>query len=107
MSSEEQFTNLSIVLGKGRGCSIRLMWLLSVPIFLFLFAIAGYLKLINFHVEIHSVLMIGAIFIIYMFFMRHNAYYAACKLRRNFDEVKSNLLKYINKNLLSIAGIEL
>ncbi|EDZ62677.1 hypothetical protein SMGD1_2800 [Sulfurimonas gotlandica GD1] len=50
--------------------------------------------------------MIGAIFIIYIFFMKHNAYYAACKLRRNFDEVKANLLKYINKNLLSIAGIE-
>ena len=38
--------------------------------------------------------------------MRHNAYYAACKLRRNFDEVKKDLLKYINKNLLSITGIE-
>ncbi|WP_241761500.1 MotA/TolQ/ExbB proton channel family protein [Sulfurimonas gotlandica] len=106
MTPQEQFTSLSIVLGKGRGCSLRLLWLLSIPIFLFLFAIAGYLKLINFHVEIHSVLMIGAIFIIYIFFMKHNAYYAACKLRRNFDEVKANLLKYINKNLLSIAGIE-
>ncbi|PHS56281.1 MAG: hypothetical protein COB17_09755 [Sulfurimonas sp.] len=50
--------------------------------------------------------MIGSIFIIYLFFMRHNAYYAACKLRRNFDEVKKDLLKYINKNLLSITGIE-
>lgn len=106
MPSQKQFTNLSIILKKGRGCSLRLLWLLSVPIFLFLFAIAGYLKIINFHVEIHSVLMIGSIFIIYIFFMRHNAYYAACKLRRNSDEVNANLLKYINKNLLSITGIE-
>ncbi len=105
MTSKEQFTNLSIDLGGG-SCFFRLIWLISVPIFLFLFAIAGYLKLINFNVEIHSILMLGAIFIIYLFFMPHNAHYATCKLRKNFDEVKENLLKYINKNLLSITGIE-
>jgi DNA-directed RNA polymerase subunit F len=106
MSSQEQFTNLSTLLGKGRDCSLRLLWLLSFPIFLLLFAIAGYLKLINFNVQIHSILMIGAIFIIYVFFIRHNAYYASCKLRRNYDEVQNNLIKYINKNLLSITGIQ-
>ena len=106
MNTKEQFTNLSIILGKGRSCSPRLAIQLSVPIFLFLFAIAGYLKVINFNVEIHSVLMIGSTFIIYILFMKHNAYYAACKLRLNFDEVKEHLLRYINKNLLSIAGTE-
>jgi len=105
MTSEE-YTNLSIDLKKGSPCIFKLLWLLSIPVLLFLFAIAGYLKLVNFHVQIHSILMIGSIFIIYLFFMRHNAYYAACKLRRNFDEVKKDLLKYINKNLLSITGIE-
>jgi len=106
MNNEEQFTNLAIALGKGRGCSLRLLWLLSVPIFLLLFAIAGYLDLINFNVQIHSIFMLTFIFIIYLFFMRHNAYYAACKLRRNYDEVQDNLVKYINKNLLTITGIE-
>lgn len=106
MTPQEQFTNLSNVLGNGRGCSLRLLWLLSVPIFLLLFAISGYLKIINFHVEIHSILMISSIFIIYIFFMRHNAYYTACKFRKDFDRVKSNLVNYINKNILSITGIE-
>ncbi len=105
MTSQEQFTNLSIDLNGGN-CFTKLIWLLSIPVFLFLFAIAGYLKIINFNVQVHSVLMIGAIFIIYLFFIRHNAHYASCKLRKNFTEVKKNLLKYINKNLLSITGIE-
>ncbi len=106
MQNIEEFNELSIVLGKGRDCSFRFLWLLSMPIFLLVFALAGYLKLINFRVEIHSILMISAIFIIYLFFVRHNAYYASCKLRKNFGEVKNNLVIFINKNLLFIAGIE-
>jgi len=106
MQNIEEFNELSTTLGKGRDCYFRFLWLLSVPIFLLIFAIAGYMKFINFRVEIHSILMIGSIFIIYLFFVRHNAYYASCKLRKNFDEVKSNLILFINKNLLFIAGIE-
>ncbi len=106
MVSEDKLTNLTISIGDGRGCWLKLVWLLSVPVFLLLFAVAGYLKVINFNVQIHSILMIGTIFIIYIFFIRHNAYYAACKLRRDFNTLKENLLKYINKNLLSITGIE-
>lgn len=106
MNPKEQFTEIAINLPKGANCFFKTLTLLSVPIFLFLFAIAGYFKVINFNVEIHSILMIGSIFMIYLFFVRHNAYYASCKLRRNFIDVKADLLKYINKNLLSIAGIE-
>jgi len=65
MTSEE-YTNLSIDLKKGSPCIFKLLWLLSIPVLLFLFAIAGYLKLVNFHVQIHSILMIGSIFIIYL-----------------------------------------
>jgi len=36
--------------------------------------------------------------------MLHNAYFASCKLRKYFLNVKTELLEFINKNLLEIAG---
>lgn len=106
MVTEQVFDELSFILGRGKNCSIRLFWLISVPLLLFLFSIAGYIGIINFNIKIHSVMMLGGIFLIYIFFMKHNAYFASCTLRENFILVKNKLILYMNKNLLSIAGIE-
>jgi biopolymer transport protein ExbB/TolQ len=106
MISEEQLSELTIKLTKSNRCGIKLLTLSSMPVLLFLFSLFGYFGLINFHVEIHSVLMIGTIFIIYISFMKDNAYYASCKLRSNFLKIRLDLIEYINKNLLIIADLE-
>lgn len=106
MISEEHLSDVALKLSKGSGCTIRLLILGSVPAILFLFSIFGFVGFINFHIQIHSVLMIGAIFVIYLGFMQHNAYYASCKLQRNFIPVKEELIEFINKNMLSIAGVQ-
>ncbi len=106
MITERVFDELSYILARGNKCGLRLVWLVLVPLFLFLFSIAGFIGIVNFNIKIHSVVMMGTIFIIYLFFMRHNAYFAACSFRKNFMGVKNQLIVYMNKNLLSIAGVE-
>ncbi|MBD3800323.1 MAG: MotA/TolQ/ExbB proton channel family protein [Campylobacterales bacterium] len=50
--------------------------------------------------------MMGVIFLIWLFFAPHNAYYAACKLRRGFGGIRRALVAFINKNILAVAGVE-
>lgn len=106
MVTEAEFADLSLQFQRRGNCGMRMVWLVSLPLALLLFALAGYFGLVNFNIEIHSVVMIGAIFLIWLYFAPNNAYYAACKLRRNFAKVKAELAVFINKNLLAIAGIE-
>ena len=62
-----------------------------------------YLKILPLKVEIHSVILIGLIFLIYLFFVKHNAYFVACKFRTLYSDLQLSLNEYINKNLLTIA----
>jgi hypothetical protein len=73
---------------------------------IFLAILAGYFKLIPFRVEVHSVILIGIIFIIYLFFLKHNAFYASCKFIQELDLFKKELKLYIHNNLLEIGGKE-
>jgi len=106
MVTEEDFAELSLHFQRNSLCGIRMVWLLSLPLALFVFALAGYAGAVNFKVGLHSVLMIGAIFLIWLFFAPHNAYFASCKLRRDFAGIKQSLAAFINKHTLGIGGIE-
>ncbi len=106
MVYDESLAALSSKMTKHSHCTIKVFWLLSIPVALLFFALSGYLHIINFKVELHSIVMIAAIFIIYLFFVPHNAYFATCKFRKQFLKIKAKLLDYINKNLLEIAGYE-
>ncbi len=87
------------------GCFLRILALLWLPFLIMLGVVAGFLGYIPFKVQIHSVVMIGMIFIIYLFFIRHNAYYAVCKFKKRQKILGSSLEKYIDKNLLEIGGV--
>ena len=106
MLGQKLLEGLSLTLAHNSNCKSRYTILLSLPVALFLFALLGYFHIINFNIKFHSVIMIAVIFLIFVAFSRHNAYYATCKLRKNFSEVTQQLLEYINKNRLKIAGIE-
>ncbi len=87
------------------GCFLRILALLWLPFLIMLGVVAGFLGYIPFKVQIHSVVMIGIIFIIYLFFIRHNAYYAVCKFKKRQKILGLSLEKYIDKNLLEIGGV--
>ncbi|WNL33336.1 MotA/TolQ/ExbB proton channel family protein [Arcobacter cryaerophilus gv. pseudocryaerophilus] len=81
----------------------RIFTLLTIPTLLFILVILCYFKVLPLKVEIHSVILIGAIYFIYLFFIRHNAYFVACKFRTLYADLQIALLDYINNNLLTIA----
>ncbi len=81
----------------------RIFTLLTVPTLLFILVILCYFGVLPLKVEIHSVILIGAIYFIYLFFIRHNAYFVACKFRTLYADLQIALLDYINSNLLTIA----
>ncbi|WP_458700614.1 MotA/TolQ/ExbB proton channel family protein [Sulfurospirillum sp. 1307] len=87
-------------------CFIKILYLLFIPLVIFLAIIAGYFNIIPFKVEVHSVFLIGIIFILYLFFLRHNAFYASCKFQNELRLFKEELKNYIQKNKLNIGGKE-
>ena len=82
----------------------RIFILLTVPTALFGIILLCYLGALPLKVEIHSVILIGFIFFIYLFFVKHNAYFVSCKFKTQYYELAYNLKEYINKNLLAIGG---
>ncbi|MCR8710603.1 MotA/TolQ/ExbB proton channel family protein [Aliarcobacter butzleri] len=81
----------------------RIVTLLSVPIVLFIAVLLCYLGVFPLNVEIHSVILIGIILFIYLFFVKHNAYYVSCKFKTQYEDLAYNLKEYINNNLLTIG----
>jgi len=83
----------------------RIFTLLTVPMGLFALILLCYLGFLPLNVEAHSVILIGFIFFIYIFFVKHNAYFVSCKFKTQYHDLSYNLKEYINKNLLTIGDI--
>jgi biopolymer transport protein ExbB/TolQ len=65
---------------------------------------AGYLGFLPFKVEIHTLVTLALIFIVFLFFIRHNAAYSACKIRHNFAYMDDQLQEGLKTNALTIMG---
>ncbi|GGD48882.1 hypothetical protein GCM10012288_23730 [Malaciobacter pacificus] len=81
----------------------RIFNLLTVPTIIFALVILGYFGYFPLKVELHSVVLIGFIYFIYLFFVRHNAYYVSCKFKAQYKLLVEHLKNYINDNLLTIG----
>lgn len=103
MVSNESFIELNKNFYTQCKAYARIFNLLTIPTFLFIIVIAGYLEYFPLKVEIHSVILIGFIYFIYLFFVKHNAYYVSCKFKTQYKNLVENLKNYINNNLLTIG----
>ena len=103
MVSEQDFIDLSLKFQTKGSCALRLIALVWVPLLMYLVVVGGYVGLLPFQAEVHSVILIGLVFVVYLFLMQHNAYFASCVFKKRFTEMKEQLTLYINNNLLSIA----
>lgn len=80
----------------------RIFILLTIPSALFAIIILCYLGKLPLTVEIHSVILIGFIYFIYLFFVKHNAYYVSCKFKTQYTAMFFSLKEYVDNNLLTI-----
>ena len=105
MFTDDDFIELNSKFYNSCKPNSRIFTLLTVPMGLFALVVLCYLGLLPLKVELHSVVLIGFIFFIYIFFVRHNAYFVSCKFKTQYHELSYNLKEYINKNLLTIGDI--
>ena len=86
-------------------CNInsKFITLLTVPVLLYALVILCFLGILPLKLEIHSIVLIGFILLIYLFFVKHNAFYVACKFKTLYHDVDVNLKEYANKNQLTIG----
>ncbi len=78
--------------------------LMSVP-FLFVTVLgAAYIHLIPLEIGLHTLLTILFIFIVFLFFIPHNASYAACRISRNIALMEHDLQEGLKRNALTIMG---
>ncbi len=83
-------------------CFINYLLLALFGTLFFVGILLGYLHIIPLKVNLHSVIIIGAIYAIYLFFIRHNANYVVCKMRQEYVQLQKALQKSIKENALTI-----
>lgn len=62
-------------------CSANFIVIALLPLLFFASMIAGYLNLIPLNIPIYTLVYIGFIFFVFLLFIKHNANFAACKMR--------------------------
>ena len=102
MLSSDNFINLGTKFQTTCKPMSRIFILLTVPSALFAIIVLCYLGKLPLKVEIHSVILIGFIYFIYLFFVKHNAYYVSCKFKTQHESMFFSLKEYVDNNLLTI-----
>ena len=72
---------------------------------LFLIALAlGYVGVLPLQVEVHTLVIVSFIFLVFVLFVKHNANYAACHMRGSFVKMEEKLQEALRANALTIMG---
>jgi len=83
-------------------CFINYIVVALFPTLFFVGIVLGYLNLISLKVNMHSLIIIGVIYITYLLFIKHNANYAICRMRKEYINLQKELQKSIKENSLTI-----
>lgn len=83
-------------------CFINFLVIALLPTLFSISILLGYLNVISLKVDIHSIIIIGLIYVIYLLFIQHNANYVICKMRRDHHALQQGLQKSIQENSLTI-----
>ncbi len=84
--------------------SPRFLMVLSVPLILFLILLLGYNSFIPLKAELHSIVIIFFILIIFISFITHNAWYSFAQYKNTIYDVIEEVDSYLNQNQLVLAG---
>ena len=84
-------------------CSFVYLKLMALPFGVYLYFILGFLHIIPTYVGVHSIILIGIIFLIALIFARHNATLGVCYFKQYSREFHDELQLYIRQNILRIG----
>ena len=75
-----------------------------IPLLFIVGLVLGYVGVIPLKVELHTLLITMFIFVVFLFFVRHNANYAVCHMRGSFLRMEESLQNALRANALTIMG---
>jgi len=78
--------------------------LFLVPALFVVVLVMGYMEVIPFKVGVHTLVTISSIFVIYLFFVKHNASYTACRVKNSSGQMEGDLRSALDDNSLTIMG---
>lgn len=100
---EDTLRNLAVLEDENSSCFLVYLKIIALPALVYCYFLLGYLGVLDFRVEIHSVVLIGLIFLVALLFARHNGEFGACYFRHHHEDFRIELKKYIVKNLMQIG----
>ncbi len=87
-----------------KSCFSNSFVIILLPLLFLIGLVLGYVGLLPLKVEIHTLIIIAFIFIVFMLFVRHNANYAACHMSGSFTRMEEQLQEELRANALTIMG---
>jgi ABC-type multidrug transport system fused ATPase/permease subunit len=87
-----------------KSCFSHSFVIVLLPLLFLVGLVLGYLGILPLQVELHTLLIITFIFVVFLFFVRHNANYAACHMRGSFAAMEAHLQSELRDNALTIMG---
>ncbi|ANE35664.1 putative membrane protein [Campylobacter iguaniorum] len=103
MEKNDTLDEFTLPEGNNRKSILVYFKIIFLPIFVYLIFLLGYLKIINFHVELHTILMMSFILFVALIFARHSAEFGCFVFEQRKDEFKKELKNFILKSLLYIG----
>jgi len=99
----ETLRNLASLEAPKRNCALVYMKLILLPTLAYLYFLLGFLGILHFKVGVHSIVLIGFIYIVSLIFAKHNGELGACTFSRYAKEFQAELHEYVTKNLMPIG----
>jgi len=89
---------------KKSSCLSHSFAILLVPFLFLLGLILSYLGIFSLKVEAHTLGIVTFIFVVFAFFVKHNANYAVCHMKGSFVQMEEDLHTALRENALTIMG---
>lgn len=89
---------------KSTSCTSHSLAILLTPFLFLLGLILAYVGIFPLHVELHTLGIVTFIFVVFAFFVKHNANYAVCHMKGSFFRMEEDLQAELRANALTIMG---
>ena len=99
----ETLQNLATLEAPKSNCALVYLKLIVLPTLAYLYFVLGFLDILHFKVGVHSVILIGFIYIVALIFAKHNGELGSCSFRRYAKEFQTELHEYVTSNLMPIG----
>ena len=85
-------------------CTSHSFAILLVPFLFLVGLVLAYIGIFPINVEAHTFGIVAFIFVVFVFFVKHNANYAVCHMKGSFLAMEEDLQSALRENALTIMG---